>query len=284
MSGGDRPESGPHDPPADAARERPPREPRVSLTIVPAATDADVRVWILEGRRLAHARRAAIAAGILLVTLVGALLLGTLRSVRLAGTVAELEADRVRVEELALTLEEVEAAYARLTALFAPTAESPGGLWLPPPGAAASPRPSGARDREGDPSGEAPAPTGWPLTERGFLTQPLVEASDAGLDGHPGIDLAVPSGSYIRSVGAGTVASRGEDDLYGLFVVVEHPGGYRSLYAHASVVVVEPGRQVREGEVLGLTGSSGRSTAPHLHFELTRDGVHIDPLSVLVRP
>jgi murein DD-endopeptidase MepM/ murein hydrolase activator NlpD len=240
------------------------------------------RSWVLEGAGLRRARRVAWGMAILVGIVVTVLAAGALRSVSLASEVAELEAERARMEELARTLEEVEAAYTRLTALFAPSAENPGGLWLPPAGPA--PTPGGSARAGEEVEGAIPPPSGWPLAERGFLTQPLVPDLETEVGGHPGIDLAVPSGSYFRSVGPGTVVSRGEDDLYGLFVVVEHPGGYRSLYAHASVVVVEPGRVVREGEVLGLTGSSGRSTAPHLHLEITRDGEHMDPLSVLVRP
>lgn len=208
----------------------------------------------------------------------------------LEARVTELEAERQRVEALSLALEAMERDFDRLRGLFSDGASDTPALWLPPAGASPGQparRPDGA---EADPQ----PPTLWPLTERGFLTQGLIEAPEEGTGGvagsslgggtHPGVDIAVPSGSYIRSVGDGVVAERGEDPVYGLFVVVEHPLGYRSLYAHASVVVVEPGRSVRAGQVLGLTGSSGRSTAPHLHLELTRDGVQIDPLEQLRRP
>jgi murein DD-endopeptidase MepM/ murein hydrolase activator NlpD len=258
--------------------------PRLSLRYDAGDPGTSPRQWVLEGRALRRARRAAWTMVVLAGLLVTGLLVLSMRSVRLASTVAELESDLQRVEELARTLEETEAAYQRLTALFAPSAENPGGLWLPPVGPARATGAAGSPERGDAGEGEIAPPSGWPLAERGFLTQPLVPGSTTEAGSHPGIDLAVPSGSYVRSIGPGIVLSRGEDELYGLYVVVEHPGGYRSLYAHASVVVVEPGRSVREGEVLGLTGSSGRSTAPHLHLELTRDGEHLDPLTVLVRP
>jgi murein DD-endopeptidase MepM/ murein hydrolase activator NlpD len=208
----------------------------------------------------------------------------------LESRVAELEAERQRVEALSLALEAMERDFNRLRGLFSDGVSDTPALWLPPAGAAPGQPARPADDGEADPQ----PPTLWPLTERGFLTQGLIQSpeedTDAGAGGsfgagaHPGVDIAVPSGSYIRSVGEGVVVERGEDPVYGLFVVVEHPLGYRSLYAHASVVVVEPGRSVRAGQVLGLTGSSGRSTAPHLHLELTRDGVQIDPLDQLRRP
>jgi murein DD-endopeptidase MepM/ murein hydrolase activator NlpD len=78
--------------------------------------------------------------------------------------------------------------------------------------------------------------------------------------------------------------ARGEDAVYGLYLVLQHPGGWESRYAHASLITAEVGDRVREGEVLGLTGSSGRSSAPHLHFELLYLGVPVDPLLHLVRP
>jgi murein DD-endopeptidase MepM/ murein hydrolase activator NlpD len=241
--------------------------------------DRGERRWELRGPRLRLARHAAV--GILTISLAVFVVLvaRAALSVQLAGAVRELEQERERVEALARTLEELEAAYGRLTRMFAPDGPPVGGLRLPSAGTGSPVRP----DAEGGSAAGDGPPATWPLTQRGFLTQPLVPADETSAPGHPGIDVAVPSGSYFRSVGPGTVVDRGEDDVYGLYVVVEHAGGYRSLYAHASVVVVEPGRVVREGEVLGLTGSSGQSTAPHLHLEITLDGVHVDPLGLLPR-
>lgn len=245
------------------------------------------RRWSLSHRQL---RRSLpfLAVGIL-VLLGSWVYLGirTFQASALERRVSVLEAEQEQLRELATLLEEVEEGYARLRGLFAPETGEVGALWLPPAGATALPRASafsGTLAGGGD-EGEG-IPSLWPLTERGFLTQGLTEGRGPGDDvsTHPGIDLAVPSGSYIRAVGRGTVAERGEDPVYGLFVVVAHAGGYRSLYAHASVITVEPGRDVVAGEVLGLTGSSGRSTAPHLHLEITREGEHVDPLTVLRRP
>jgi murein DD-endopeptidase MepM/ murein hydrolase activator NlpD len=201
--------------------------------------------------------------------------------------IARLEDERQQVRELAATLEAAEESYQRLRDLFLPEGGAAGPLWLPPagigPGAGA-----GAARGLASPDDEdgSDAPELWPLTERGFLTRGLVAAGEGVAEGatHPGVDIAVPSGSYFRAVGRGQVVERGEDPVYGLFVVVEHPGGYRSLYAHASVISAEPGRSVGAGEVLGLTGSSGRSTAPHLHLEITLHGEQVDPMTLLRRP
>jgi murein DD-endopeptidase MepM/ murein hydrolase activator NlpD len=67
-------------------------------------------------------------------------------------------------------------------------------------------------------------------------------------------------------------------------VVVEHGGGYETVYAHASMILVGRGQVVRRGEVIALSGSTGRSTAAHLHFEILLDGRPVDPLSMVEQP
>jgi murein DD-endopeptidase MepM/ murein hydrolase activator NlpD len=187
-----------------------------------------------------------------------------------------LEAERAQVLSLAEELDRVEAEYEVLRSLFgageAPVASD---LWLPPSGIPGS-RSTGPTPEEGE-----HLPTAWPLTEPGFITQALV-AQDSG--DHPGVDIAIATDSYIRAAGSGQVLRVGEDPLYGLFVVLEHGEGYQTVYAHASTILVERGLTVRRGEVIALTGSTGQSTAPHLHFEVLLDGVPVDPLSMVAQP
>ena len=76
----------------------------------------------------------------------------------------------------------------------------------------------------------------------------------------------------------------GDDPVYGRFVSLDHGEGYRSLYAHASVALVEVGQRVRRNEVIALSGSTGRSTAPHLHFEILLSGAPVDPLTMVRQP
>jgi murein DD-endopeptidase MepM/ murein hydrolase activator NlpD len=189
--------------------------------------------------------------------------------------VALLEEDLLVVEELARTLVEVEAAYENLRSLFGDPEQLGRTDFLPPALGWGAATPAAGDD--------STLPTAWPLTERGFLTQPLLEGAGTGEE-HPGIDIAVPAGSYIRAAGPGTVVETGEDSVYGLYLMIDHGGGYRTLYAHASHLTAEHGDRVRRGQVIGLTGSSGRSTAPHLHFEILRDGEPIDPLELVQRP
>jgi len=192
----------------------------------------------------------------------------------LQARVAMLEGQQVRIEALAGQLRAVEERYSHIRALFGSDSAGPSArLRLPPV--------NEVRPSEGGAEGGERVPTSWPLTERGFVTQPLLRG---GGEEHEGVDIAVPTGSYIRAAGAGTVAEVGADPVYGRFVVLDHGGGYRSLYAHASETFVERGQWVRRDEVLGLTGSTGRSTAPHLHFEIHRDDEPVDPLTLVTRP
>lgn len=121
----------------------------------------------------------------------------------------------------------------------------------------------------------------WPLVERGFVTRSFDDTTAAPFGGHVGVDIAVPAGSYVRSSRFGRVTDAGEDPEYGKFVRVAHDRGAVSLYAHNSWLFVEAGDSVETGEVIALSGNSGRSTAPHLHVELEVNGDPVDPLGYL---
>jgi murein DD-endopeptidase MepM/ murein hydrolase activator NlpD len=95
---------------------------------------------------------------------------------------------------------------------------------------------------------------------------------------HAGIDFRVPYGGPVRAAGAGTVVSAGWNGGYGRMVEVEHADGMTTRYAHLSKITVKTGDRVERGSVVGKAGSSGRSTGPHLHYEVRRNGTAIDPL------
>lgn len=94
---------------------------------------------------------------------------------------------------------------------------------------------------------------------------------------HDGIDIAAPAGAIVRAAGPGRIVSVTEDDAYGTLVTVDHGGGTETRYAHLSRALVAVGDGVGRGDRIGGVGSSGRTTGPHLHFELRVDGAPVDP-------
>ena len=101
---------------------------------------------------------------------------------------------------------------------------------------------------------------------------------------HEGVDFAAPQGTSVFAVAEGTVLRTGRQPTgWGNFVELRHPNGMTTLYAHLSRIDVRSGDTLMAGERLGLVGSTGRSTGPHLHFEVKRDGRHVDPTRVMDR-
>lgn len=99
---------------------------------------------------------------------------------------------------------------------------------------------------------------------------------------HRGVDVAAPYGSTITAARTGTVAFAGwSTQGYGYLVKIRHAGGAETWYGHNSKILVRVGQYVRQGEPIGLVGSTGISTGPHLHFELHERGRPVDPLSQL---
>ncbi|HLZ45990.1 MAG TPA: M23 family metallopeptidase [Gemmatimonadales bacterium] len=126
----------------------------------------------------------------------------------------------------------------------------------------------------------ASVPSHWPLDVPGFVTRGQVRPGVVD-ESHPGIDIAVPIGTPVRASGGGTVTAAGYDADYGLFVLLRHPSGYETMYGHTSRLLAAEGDEVQAGQVIGLSGNSGRSTAPHLHFEIRHDGKSVDPLELV---
>lgn len=98
---------------------------------------------------------------------------------------------------------------------------------------------------------------------------------------HSGVDFAAPAGTPVRAAAAGRVEFAGTRGGYGNLVIVEHADGTETWYAHQRDLAVRAGDQVGAGAVLGTVGSTGRSTGPHLHLEVRRNGVAVDPLPLL---
>ncbi|MFV0643482.1 MAG: M23 family metallopeptidase [Sphingomonadaceae bacterium] len=96
--------------------------------------------------------------------------------------------------------------------------------------------------------------------------------------GHKGIDLAAPTGTPIYASADGVVSRAVRFSSYGLYISMEHGAGLQTRYGHLSKLSVAAGERVKKGEIIGYVGSTGRSTGPHLHYEVRVDGVAVNPL------
>jgi murein DD-endopeptidase MepM/ murein hydrolase activator NlpD len=104
---------------------------------------------------------------------------------------------------------------------------------------------------------------------------------DGGQRLHEAIDMAAPTGTPVKAASSGRVSMVGNSPTYGKYIIISHSGGFQTLYAHLSVIVVQQGAQVDQGTKIGEVGSTGRSTGPHLHFALYKDDKAVNPLDYL---
>ena len=95
--------------------------------------------------------------------------------------------------------------------------------------------------------------------------------------------MAAPEGTPVSSVYFGKVKKTGEGDSWGKYVLVEHSDGFETFYCHLSEIYAQEGSVIRQGETVGLVGSTGMSTGPHLHFEVRINDIRVDP-ELLIYP
>jgi murein DD-endopeptidase MepM/ murein hydrolase activator NlpD len=122
-------------------------------------------------------------------------------------------------------------------------------------------------------------PSGYPVL-RGYMTSGYGWRRDpfSGRSAmHRGVDFAARSGADVITVAAGIVTFAGDRNGYGIMVEINHGNGYVTRYGHNSKVLVKPGDRVLKGQRIALVGSTGRSTGPHVHFEVLRNGVVVNP-------
>jgi murein DD-endopeptidase MepM/ murein hydrolase activator NlpD len=128
-------------------------------------------------------------------------------------------------------------------------------------------------------------PEGRPV-ENGFISSYFGEREDP-FDGqetfHKGVDFAGAKGSTVVAVAAGVVTWAGERSGFGKMIEINHGDGYVTRYGHNEKTLVSVGDTVKRGDAIGLMGSTGRSTGPHVHFEVLRNGRQVDPLSFIGR-
>lgn len=98
---------------------------------------------------------------------------------------------------------------------------------------------------------------------------------------HTGVDMACPTGTPIYASMSGKVITAGINRVYGNYVIIDHGNGYQTLYAHMSKIIATKGQWVSQGTRIGLVGSTGYSTGPHLHFTVYKNGKLVNPMSVL---
>lgn len=122
---------------------------------------------------------------------------------------------------------------------------------------------------------------------RGWISSPFgrrIDPFTGKLAWHQGIDFATGrTGVEVKAVASGVVTFAGEKQGYGNMVKVNHGNGYETLYAHDEKLLVKPGDIVKKGQVVALSGNSGRSTGPHVHFEVHKNGRVVDPASYVHR-
>lgn len=129
----------------------------------------------------------------------------------------------------------------------------------------------------------ASVPSIWPI--EGFITSRFGGRADPFTgrnEQHKGIDISARTGTPIYAPGKGTVIFSGVENGYGHTVLVQHGGGITTRYAHMSRRAVTEGQTVQRGDVIGYVGSTGRSSGPHLHYEVRLNGVNVDPLRYIL--
>jgi murein DD-endopeptidase MepM/ murein hydrolase activator NlpD len=114
----------------------------------------------------------------------------------------------------------------------------------------------------------------WPTIGR--ISSPF---GKRGREFHTGVDIAAPVGTPVRAADSGTVTFAGWNGGYGRLIIVDHGNGFTTYYAHNSKLLVGVGDKVEKGQTISLVGSSGRSTGPHLHFEIRKNGEPLNPLN-----
>ena len=125
----------------------------------------------------------------------------------------------------------------------------------------------------------SPLTNGRVTSHYGFRTHPIL----GGRRMHTGIDLAAATGTPVYATAFGVVTNAGYRGSYGLLIQLDHAGGLQTRYGHLSRLAVQPGQVVEPGQLIGFVGSTGRSTGPHLHYEVRVGGNAVDPRPYMTR-
>lgn len=119
---------------------------------------------------------------------------------------------------------------------------------------------------------------GWVTSDFGYRRSPFTDRREF----HKGLDIAGPTGTPIYATAKGKVLSAGKDGAYGLTVAIDHGAGIVTLYAHMQRINIKSGQEVSRGELVGYIGNTGRTTGPHLHYEVRLNGIPVDPIRYIL--
>jgi murein DD-endopeptidase MepM/ murein hydrolase activator NlpD len=126
-----------------------------------------------------------------------------------------------------------------------------------------------------------PMREGYVSSTFGLRLRPTARSGMKGSLNHTGVDIAADHGTTVYASAAGTVTESGSDMYRGRYIVIRHAGGYETRYYHLYKRFVSAGKVVRQGEAVGQEGNTGVSTGPHLHFEIRRNGVALNPAQLI---
>jgi len=123
--------------------------------------------------------------------------------------------------------------------------------------------------------GKQVIPFGRPLY--GWITRSFSNDETSSGEKHLGFDFAVKQGTPVAATASGAITYAGWDDIFGNLVIIDHGNGYETMYGHNEKILVEEGESVLKGDVIAMSGNTGRSSAPHLHYEIRKNGEAVDP-------
>ena len=269
--------------------------PRARLIYIPG-DDRPSHEFVLRRRLLAIVLGVAALLALLVVTFLATYAVLVLRSSQVSRLQRELRdaSDQLeRVRELNKELDQMRRMQDQVLTMLGVTPTAPTGAGPPgspaaaPPGAARLPdeparRPAGAPTGGAGPGIgliAAPPPDLWPVS--GYVTREFTAADKDGRGAHAALDIVAALETPLKAAGKGIVTAAGWDNFLGNYVEITHGLGYVTVYGHCSRLSVKEGDRVDRAQQIGYLGGTGQASAPHLHFEVWKDGTTIDPRLVI---